>query len=568
MKLYWLLAVGNGFCDGFLGVTLQRRFALVRNGMEQGKVKSLAVTTSLEGDNTETKSLAIPSQCVGTVTFLIPHSLEDQQRPTKFGNSSPVPNPSILEAVQQIAKKCSWFSDGLIETNIISVPDDEEVEVLSSKELLETDVLIALGLEKDSDVKFASVLFEKRRSRSESLKFRQCQFALDCCNSVINDGSFGQQNLPIFCGPFDPSSPNFQSTFLPWTDSASGRRLSQQMTQLFGKWNSDDFVFSILIFLNRFSGSEIDWVKHSIDATWEKGFYRNAVEFYQMLTKCGDCIGTCLQDETCKKCLDTLTQLEDSRDQVASYRTIVSFESDLLRDFSFCILQKNNIFGCNAVIPTLPRVTPISVFRGKPVTPDVARSLLVGHLEGEATALSGSLSTSVSWMVNMGANEAYDKFPSQSQLFYPAARGSDMWYDPVFRVETLDGRDIWCKRHYKVRPQKVPGTFRFSVLDNGVTSDEFWTIVAVDDDLRWIVFHYAGAARAVGLRYLGGLVCTPDGQLPPDSELPRIWKAIKAAGFQPWELYCVDNDPHSAGYRAAGPPPLNFFRQDVLALRK
>ena len=42
------------------------------------------------------------------------------------------------------------------------------------------------------------------------------------------------------------------------------------------------------------------------------------------------------------------------------------------------------------------------------------------------------------------------------------------------------------------------GTFRFSVLDNGVTSNEFWTIAGAADDLSWIVFHYAGAARVVG----------------------------------------------------------------------
>jgi len=74
-----------------------------------------------------------------------------------------------------------------------------------------------------------------------------------------------------------------------------------------------------------------------------------------------------------------------------------------------------------------------------------------------------------------------------------------MWYDPIFRVKTIDGRDIWCKRHYRVRTGPIPGTFRFSVLDNGVTSDEYWTIVAVDDNLQWIIFHYAGAASAVGL---------------------------------------------------------------------
>lgn len=34
---------------------------------------------------------------------------------------------------------------------------------------------------------------------------------------------------------------------------------------------------------------------------------------------------------------------------------------------------------------------------------------------------------------------------SSLQLFYPNAKGKDLWYDPVFRVETIDGRNVWCK---------------------------------------------------------------------------------------------------------------------------
>lgn len=45
-----------------------------------------------------------------------------------------------------------------------------------------------------------------------------------------------------------------------------------------------------------------------------------------------------------------------------------------------------------------------------------------------------------------------------------------MWYDPIFKVQTLDGREVWLRRHYRVRRASVPGSFYFSVLDNGVTS--------------------------------------------------------------------------------------------------
>ena len=42
------------------------------------------------------------------------------------------------------------------------------------------------------------------------------------------------------------------------------------------------------------------------------------------------------------------------------------------------------------------------------------------------------------------------------------------------QVKTLDGRLVWRRRHYRVRRAKQPGTFNFSVLDNGVISKEYW----------------------------------------------------------------------------------------------
>lgn len=117
-----------------------------------------------------------------------------------------------------------------------------------------------------------------------------------------------------------------------------------------------------------------------------------------------------------------------------------------------------------------------------------------------------------------------------------------------------------------MRNGRVPGTFRFSVLDNGVTSDEFWTIVGAADDLGWVVFHYAGAAGAVGQRYLGGLLCTADGQMPPPEELDEIWECLRAAEIEPWELFVVDNDATDPGAVAAGPPPLDFYRKTAAVI--
>lgn len=69
-----------------------------------------------------------------------------------------------------------------------------------------------------------------------------------------------------------------------------------------------------------------------------------------------------------------------------------------------------------------------------------------------------------------GKNPAYDYFPCQFQLFYRGFAKGSMWYDPIFKVKTVDGREEWRQRHYRVRRAQRPGTFTFSVLDNGAIS--------------------------------------------------------------------------------------------------
>ena len=96
-----------------------------------------------------------------------------------------------------------------------------------------------------------------------------------------------------------------------------------------------------------------------------------------------------------------------------------------------------------------------------------------------------------------GANPAYDAFPAQHQLFYPTydrngKATSALWYDPCFKVETVDRRKVWTKRHYRCTPRRrqmvdesrqerldgasatgaVPGLWTLTTLDNGVVSNE------------------------------------------------------------------------------------------------
>jgi VDE lipocalin domain len=413
-----------------------------------------------------------------------------------------------------------------------------------------------------SDLEYASKLFQTRlSSRSRRQQYRQAQLAVDC---PVESSA---HQLPTMVGPYNIDSPITSTRLLPWTAPASGRRILHRMNTLMERYTSDDYVLAVLVFFNRFSGSKVPWVGYTTGNFWDKGLIRNVREFATMAYKCGGCILKCLGDDSCRKCLKTLTAT-DPLNQAASYRAIASFESEALKDLSFCMLQKNNIFNCAASIPTLPHVQPIKTWRGGQIISEAdGRRILVGHLD-DPSAFPEGKSLPTSWLVACGANAAYDQFSSQNQVFYPGAgkmnveNTRDMWYDPVFRVRTLDGRNVWAKRHYKVRPGDTdPCTFRFSVLDNGVASNEFWTIVGVADDLSWLLLHYAGAASAVGQRYTGGLLCTPDGSMPPTSELDqKIWPLLRAAGIEPWDMREVDNSKTSSGYLATGPPPLDFFR--------
>ena len=137
-----------------------------------------------------------------------------------------------------------------------------------------------------------------------------------------------------------------------------------------------------------------------------------------MIGKCGDCITKCLADETCKACIDALNDI-DTRDQVESYRAVTSFESDLLRDFSFCILEKNNIFECSASIPSLPAASPVPMFRGKPLTHDVADQILIGHLDDPDGLEDISSKVETSWKVRMDKNEDCDAISTLTRILTP-----------------------------------------------------------------------------------------------------------------------------------------------------
>ena len=340
-------------------------FQSVTGGLRVSTLK-LKATSFASGASSQMKETPETVEKIGKVAFLLPDN--SKEGVSKFGGRSPCENPSILEAAEQLCRKVEWFSDDKVDAKIYKVGEIVH-DATRKRELLEADALVALNLGNDQDIESVKEIFSSRKLVSSEKKM--CQFALDCSSEI-----------PVLVSTFDQENPSLSATLFPWSNDASAKRMVEQMSTLFDNWTSDDFTFALMLFFNQYSGTSIDWVKHSIDATWEKGPIQNAKELYSMVSNCGDCVAKCVADEKCKECLDALTAV-DTRDQVASYRTVVSYESELLRDFSFCILQKNNIFGCSAKIPTLPKVNPIKSWRGKALTKEAARSILIGHLDDD-----------------------------------------------------------------------------------------------------------------------------------------------------------------------------------------
>ena len=303
-------------------------------------------------------------------------------------------------------------------------------------------------------------------------------------------------------------------------------------------WETEDSLYALL-FAVHFAVMPVELVAQEpqID-TVEKIF-----------TLCTRCLSEAVAaglDSEARACLACQSGC-DVRDQTQMYRCTVSHESAPLASLVRCF-ERRRVFDCDAEVPDVP-LAPLTEFQGKRVGVEMAWKIMEGHW-----SMSPS---SCSWRPVLGQNPAYDYFPCQFNSWYRDPRGNRGWYDPVFKVVTLDGREVWRKRHYRVLPGDVPGSFNLSTEDNGISLREYWRIVDADDDLAWAVLHYAGAAPSVGQSYTGSLLVSRDGRLPEDIPSARIAAAFQKAGVAKFELYAIHQDEELGG--DSGKPPLTEF---------
>ena len=222
---------------------------------------------------------------------------------SNFGISSPVSPPSLGEVGEQIKRKVE-NTDARLHCTVKCITDD-----FVDNNLVSSANLIVSLASNDNDLPPAL---------REALVRRKFRAEMDKATL-----SFVEDSKLDFVATFDPAgfSP---SSVVPWTSVASKKRLYEYTQRLLRRETSDDAMTGCLLVLNQLT-FPIPWVQHSIDPSWEKGPAKNAKEFYDMVTKCGDCVAACVQDEQCKACLDALDSI-DTRDQVESYRAITSFE--------------------------------------------------------------------------------------------------------------------------------------------------------------------------------------------------------------------------------------------------
>ncbi|KAI4317179.1 hypothetical protein L6164_025072 [Bauhinia variegata] len=424
------------------------------------------------------------------------------------GAISPLKSTSWEQVMLHTAKRLKWVDEGyelLVFTDECFQSNGQVASRLQT-ELLQADILVIVGVTKKESVKWIKINSENTQN-------------VVCFNSSADlENKLGGYyiNTEVKGSIFGKITGNSK---LDKTKESS--EVVRTLSEAWDRYNSDDIRFCLLVLINAYV-KPVPVLKN----LRAKGFSTLSC----MVKNCGRQILNCLLDPNCRKALQCLNKCSPV-DQVCNYRCIASYESENLEAFSLCVLQKNNCLDLDAKIPEKPIVPPMVEFRGKNLCFEMAEDLFVGWLS----------SLKWSWRVLAGQNPAYDQFPCQYQLFYRGKAKGSFWYEPVFQVNTLEGEMVWRRRKYRVKRGKIPGTFYFSVLDNGVVSNEFWTIVDVADDLSWGLFHYHGAARVAGQSYTGAVLVSPDGAFPNDKERGRILVALEKCEIKEWELYYVDN---------------------------
>ena len=412
--------------------------------------------------------------------------------------------PSWMEVMSHMAMRLTWVDPGF-EMGVFAA--DADVEEIA-KAAQNADVFITIGI---TDETFATQL-------KQTLAGVPTGAALGSCDVLTQESRI--QFQPV------TSMRQMGANLVPWGQANKDLRTMDQVFGLFKRENHLDLLFLHLLLIDA-SGTRVPAVDINQDL--------NISNVFCIASNCSKQLLKCYGNDLCKKSLDCIDNC-GLNDQVCTYTCIRSYQNKEFEYLARCMLHSHNCLGNDAVRPELPEVMPMTHFRGEPLTHDAAEGIMQGWYG------VGPDQKPYSWLAVAGQNPAYDHFPCQYQIWYRGKARNSFWYNPVFKVQTLDGDEVWRRSDYRCKRGSTPGTFYFSFMDNGVTSLEYWRIVDAADDLSWSLYYYAGAAKVAGQAYIGAVLATKDGLWPDASELPRIEKSLwEGTGCKLWEMCEVDN---------------------------
>ncbi|KAI3863321.1 hypothetical protein MKW92_038994 [Papaver armeniacum] len=416
------------------------------------------------------------------------------------GSISPLKSAPWMEVMLHTANRLKWVDEGYemeVYSDKLCQLDSEESKKLQRK-LSETDILMVVAITDMQSITWV-------KTNSQKIPNVVCFDSSPALTNKLGGVSVNTEEKKV--GFFSKLSRIGQEE-----NSDESKEVVKTVAEAWERHNSDDIRFCILVIINTYIRPvEI------LNNLRSKGLSTLKC----MATNCGPQILNCLLDPNCRKALQCLNNCSPV-DQVCNYRCIASYESPNLEAFSLCVLQKHNCLELDAKIPEKPFVPPMVKFRGEDLCHETAEDLFVGWLgiwTGVGVSLQGKTRLMISSHVSISC-----------------------FIEGKQEVKTLEeGNLVWRRRRYRVKRAKVPGTFNFSVLDNGVVSNEFWTVVDVADDLSWGLFHYSGAARVAGQSYTGAVLVSPDGEYPNEKEKEKLVSALEKCGIKEWELFMVDN---------------------------
>jgi len=438
----------------------------------------------------------------GAVSFLpYPPGLPEDARPAGAANGA---GPDWMEVMSHMALRLTWVDPGFA-MDVFS--HDAPLEDIA-KSAKNADVFIVVGV---NDVQIATALRDVFASVPTGA-------ALGCCSLLTQESRVAFQPVTEMRA--------MEAKLVPWGQANKDLKLMDQVVSLFKRENHLDLLFLHLLLIDA-SGTRVAAVDINQDL--------NLGNVWCIAKNCNKQLFECYKNENCVKSLDCIDAC-GLNDQVCTYTCIRSYQNDQFQLLARCMLHKNNCLGNDAVRPALPEVMPMRNFRGQPLTHDVAEGIMQGHYG------DGPDQRPYSWLAVAGQNPAYDHFPCQYQIWYRGKAKNSFWYNPVFKVRTLEGEEVWRRSDYRCKRGDTPGTFYFSFMDNGVTSLEYWRVVDASDDLSWSLYYYAGAAKVAGQAYIGAVLATKDGTWPEAKHLPRIEKSLwEGCGVKLWEMCEVDN---------------------------